>query len=115
MSFEIKNIGRDRVCRFIEQEFPSTVVRRERSDDFGEFDVNGRTFIITEPWGDNSRYLIHQEPAEPSTELDMLRSTFEKYRPAWAFSSNRTFGVVIAVFAALAACIVVAVALLSKH
>ena len=115
MSFEIKNIGRSRVCRFIEKAFPSTVVRRQKSDDFGVFDLNGRTFIVTEPWGDNSRYLFHEEPVEPSTELEMLRRAFDKYRPSWFFSGDRAFSIVIAVFAALFVCIAVTIELLSHR
>ena len=113
-SFEIKNLGRSRACRFIESTLPSTIVRRQRSDDFGVFDFNGRTFVVTEPWGDNSRYLIHQEPTEPSAELDRLKSAFEAYQPSWAFSGSRPFMIVVAVFAALLACTIVAVALLSS-
>jgi hypothetical protein len=115
VSFEIKNIGRSRACRFIKQAFPKATVRREQSEDFCAFDLNGRTFIINEPWGDNSRYLVHEESPQPSNELQMVRSAFEKYRPSWAFSGTRAFGIVLAVFAALSACLVVAFAWLSRR
>jgi hypothetical protein len=115
VSFEIRNVGRSRVCRFIEKTFLSSVVSRQRSDDFCVFDLNGRRFVISEPWGDNSRYLIHQDLPQPSTELETLRSAFEKYRPSWTFSGGRSLGIVLVVFAALFACIIVAVTLLSSH
>jgi hypothetical protein len=115
ISFEIRNVGRSRVCHFVERTFPSTAVRREHSDNFAVFDLNERTFIVTEPWGDNSRYLIHQEPVQPSTELETLRAAFEKYRSSSLFSGDRSFGIIMAVFALLFACIVVAVALLSHR
>jgi len=114
VSFEIRNVGRSRVCRLIERTLPSTVVRRQRSDDFGVLDLNGRTFVVMEPWGDNSRYLVHQEPPQPSTELETLSSAFAKYRPSWV-SGDRTFSVVVAVLVALCAVIAVAVALLSHR
>jgi hypothetical protein len=115
ISFEIRNVGRSRVCRYIERVLPSMVVNRQRSDDFGVFAMNGRTFVVTEPWGDNSRYLIHQEPPQPSMELETLKSAFEKYQPAWAFSGDRSLSIMMAIFAALFVCVVVAVALLAHR
>lgn len=112
-SFEINSIGRSRVLRFIEKAFPSAVVKRQRSEDFGEIDLNGRKFIVNEPWGDNSRYMIHQQPLEPSAELDALRSALEKYRPSWLFSGDRWFTRAILLFAVVCAAMVLAVAMLS--
>ena len=59
-------------------------MRRARSDDFCVFDWNGRTYVINEPWGDSSRYLIHQQPPQASDDLVAIRNAFEKYRPWWA-------------------------------
>jgi hypothetical protein len=101
VSFEIRNIGRSRACRFIEQAFPQATVRREQSEDFCVFDLNGRMFNINEPWGDNSRYLVHEEPPQPSSELQMLRSSFEGYRYSSALPGSRAFSILMAVFAAL--------------
>lgn len=85
VSFEISNIGRSRVCRFIDRTIPSANVNRQQSDDFCTFQLNGRRFVISEPWSDSSRYLIHEETPQPSVELETLRSAFENYRPPfWA-------------------------------
>jgi hypothetical protein len=113
MSFEIDNIGRSRALRFIESAFPSAIVKRQRSDDFGEVDLNGRKFIVSEPWGDSSRYMIHEQPLGPSAELDALRSALEKYRPSWLFSSDRWFTRVIVLIAVVLVAIVLSVAILS--
>ena len=112
-SFEIDNIGRSRVLRFIENVFPSAIVKRQRSEDFGEIDINGRRFIVNESWGDSSRYMIHQQPLEPSAELDALRSALEKYRPSWLFSGERWFTRAMVLFAVVFAAIILAVAMLS--
>jgi len=112
-SFEIPNIGRSRVLRFIENAFPSAIVKRQRSEDFAEVDLNGRKFTINEAWGDSSRYMIQQQALEPSAELDALRSALEKYRPSWFVSGDRWFMRAIILFAVVFTAIVLAVAVLS--
>ena len=112
-SFEINSIGRSRVLRFIQNAFPSASVKRQRSEDFGEVDLNGRKFIVNEAWGDSSRYMIHQQPLEPSAELEALRGALEKYRPSWLFSGDRWFTRAIVLFAIIFAAIVLVVAVLS--
>ena len=79
ISFEIRNIGRSRATRVIESTFPCAIVKRYHSDAFAEIDLNGKCFLLNEPWGDNSRYIIHQEPPGPSTELEELRHAFEQF------------------------------------
>jgi hypothetical protein len=55
VSFEIRNVGRSRACRIVRELFHSTTVRRQRADEFATFDLNGKTFVLEEPFGDNSR------------------------------------------------------------
>ena len=76
--------------------------------------MNGRTFIITEPWGDNSRYTIHQRPVEPSPELDAIREAFARYCPSPLFSGGRSFTLFLLSAAALILLLAVAVGWLSS-
>jgi hypothetical protein len=99
--------------RFIANAFPSAIVKHQRSENFGEVDLNGRKFIVNEAWGDSSRYMISQQPIEPSAELDALRSALEKYRPSWLFSGDRWFTCAIVLFTVVFAAIVFALAMLS--
>lgn len=113
ISFEIRNIGRSRAVRFIERALPSATVERQRSDDFAKIKINSRHFIINEPWGDNSRYIIHQQPPEASAELEELRRAFEQYQPSWIFSGDRPFTLVVLAAGILFAVIALTIALLS--
>lgn len=113
ISFEIRNIGRSRATRVIESAFPRANMKRSHSEVFAEIDLNGRHFVVNEPWGDNSRYIIHQQPPEPSTELDELRHAFEQYQPSWIFSGDRSFKLLMLVFGGLFILIAVVIARLS--
>ena len=85
ISFEIPNIGRTRVCRFVQSSLGCHVTRHRKSDDFADFRVGGRKFVITELWGDNSRFTVSEIPAKPSDELTTLREGFERLRRFYLF------------------------------
>lgn len=85
-SFEIPNIGRSRLCRFVRKTFGCTVTRNRRDDEFAEFRLSARNFVAWEAWGDSSRYLIHEKPgAQPSPELETLKAAFETMRRFYLF------------------------------
>jgi hypothetical protein len=49
-------------------------------DDFCEFVVDGKTFLVIEPFGDNSEYWIVAQPPEESSELAKVREAFSRHR-----------------------------------
>jgi hypothetical protein len=106
ISFEVTNIGRARARRVIERRFPSAIVKHQRGDEFAVLLLNGRTFILTEPWGDNSRYLVHEREPKSSVELEMLRCAFEDFQPSAIFSGSPFFIVFLSVAAGLIGLIV---------
>ncbi len=85
VAFEVENSGLSRrsagrVARAIPG---SHIIRRNRvfagKDEFCEFEVDGVTFVIWEPWGDNSRYWIGPSPRRWVPEIDKVRAAFEKH------------------------------------
>jgi hypothetical protein len=63
------------------------VVRKQRPfrfrarDDFCEFVVDGKTFLVIEPFGDNSKYWVVAEPPEPHCpSLAKVREAFARHR-----------------------------------
>jgi len=63
------------------------LVRKQRPfrvagpDDFCEFLVDGKTFLVIEPFGDNSQFWVVAEPPEPHCPpLGRVRDAFERYR-----------------------------------
>jgi hypothetical protein len=115
ISFEIDSIGRSRVLRFVRRAFPDAVVKRQPSENFGEVSLNGRMFIINEAWGDSSRYLIHEQPLQPSMELDAIRSTLAAYRPSLLFSVDGWFPRAVGILMVVLAVILLAVATVSER
>ncbi len=95
VSFEICNIGRSRACRVVGTLLPTTTVVPQRGDEFARFELNGRTFVLEEPFGDNSRYLIYQQPPQPSPELEQLRDAFARQRVSWFFSGDKSFRLIV--------------------
>jgi hypothetical protein len=113
VSFEIRNVGRSRACRIVQNLFPSALVERQSGDEFATFTLNGKTFVIEEPFGDNSRYLIYQQPPQPSAELEALKAAFQGHRASWFFSGDKSFRVMIgALLLAIVAITVTAIVLL---
>ena len=92
-AFEVGNsgLGRKGVCRVVETIPGAKIVRRPkflswfREEEFCEFDVDGKTFIAWEPYGDSSRYWIGPEPIEPLPQTQRVRAAFE------AFGQSRLF------------------------
>ena len=49
-------------------------------DAFCEFVVDGKTFLVIEPFGDNDRFWVVSEPPEACPQLARVRDAFEKHR-----------------------------------
>ena len=87
-AFEINNsgIGRHGVCRVIEG-IPGTRLTRKpkflswfREDSFCDFEVDGETFVVEEPFGDNSRYWIGPQPPRWLPQTERVRDAFANVR-----------------------------------
>lgn len=49
-------------------------------DNFCEFTVDGKTFLVIEPFGDNSEFWVVCEPPEECPELKKVKDAFVKHR-----------------------------------
>lgn len=59
-------------------------------DDFCEFSVEGKTFLVIEPFGDNSEFWVVAEPPEPQCPpFAKVRGAFENYRGLFGFFAGR--------------------------
>jgi hypothetical protein len=77
--------------------------RQPDRDDFCQFQIGKRTFVIWEPWGDSSRYWIGSDPAEPSAELKLLAASFASYRPFLHWSALIRLALLLVIPAAIIA------------
>ena len=91
LAFEVPNalLSRRQACAAIHDMPGAVVVRharrsfsRERdNEEFCEFKVGDETFVMWEPWGDNSRYWIGTRPPHACPELEQVRAVFRAYQP----------------------------------
>jgi hypothetical protein len=90
-AFEVANFGRHRACRFVSKIPGVRIVKRQkhfqfRADaEFCEFELNGKRFVIWEPFGDNSRFWIGPKSTMWCAEVDEVRSAFASYKAFWFF------------------------------
>ena len=83
-AFEVSNafLGRQGSLWVVRRVPGVTVTRSPRRwavsepDDFCEFDVGGVRFVVSEPFGDNSRYWVGPKPLRWVPEIDVVRETF---------------------------------------
>jgi len=55
-------------------------------DDFCEFTLDGKRFLVIEPFGDNSEFWVIAEPPEPQCfPLTKVRGAFENYHGLFGF------------------------------
>lgn len=54
-------------------------------DAFCRFRIDSTEFVIEEPYGDNSRYLICANPPSPVPELSTVREAFLRAKP-WRYA-----------------------------
>jgi hypothetical protein len=86
-AFEIENIwvGREGATAIVER-IPGVIVKRRpkkflsdfREDVFCEFELNGVTFEIEEPFGDNSRYWIGKAGGGWCPEVEIVERAFRE-------------------------------------
>ena len=89
-AFEIPNtlVGRHAIARFLGQ-IPEVHVTKWpkrfswNDDDFVHFEFRGRNYIVEEPWGDNSRYLISAEDEAGFSHMAQIQAWFKEFR-RWA-------------------------------
>lgn len=87
--FEVSNLllTRRRACRLAERVAGAMVSRRPRPfpfryfgepDDFCAFSVDGVSFLMIEPFGDNDRYWIVAEHPDPTVQplIERIRHVF---------------------------------------
>jgi hypothetical protein len=84
-AFEVSNLflTRNRACQIAASVTGAKVSKRSRvfrdSDDFCEFNIGDETFIIEEPYGDNSRFWIGPKTQSASHALPAIRAKFENH------------------------------------
>jgi hypothetical protein len=86
--FSVSNllISRHAVPRIVASIRGAEIVRKQKRfalsgrDDFCEFIVDGKTFLVIEPFGDNSEYWVVPEPAEECPQIENVRRVFEQHR-----------------------------------
>lgn len=84
-ALEIRNlfVGRWRACRVARDIPGATVIRWPRrwaldDDAFCRFTLDGVTFVIVEPFGDNSRYWVGAEPSRWVPQFAQVRDAFAR-------------------------------------
>jgi hypothetical protein len=88
-AFEVVNFGRHRACRFVSKIPGVSIVKRQKhfefnsDDEFCEFELNGKRFVVWEPFGDNSRFWIGSNPPNWCAEMDEIRNAFASYKAFW--------------------------------
>jgi len=89
--FEVSNLllSRHEAARIVEGVPGVTITRPVRrlfssepeSDEFCEFRLENLTFVLCEPFGDNSRYWVGSQTGEPSNEVERVREAFLRVSP----------------------------------
>jgi hypothetical protein len=86
-AFEVPNtlVGRRVIAKFLKR-IPGVEVTKLpklfswRDDDFVHFQYGGERYIVEEPWGDNSRYLVSTETESGFVHMAEIQSWFRAYR-----------------------------------
>jgi hypothetical protein len=84
-AFEVTNtfLSRGQACRIVEKIPGAQLVRKSRlfgnTEDFCEFTLAGETFLIEEPFGDNSRYWIGSKRPTQNSSLLQVRAAFASH------------------------------------
>lgn len=87
MGFSVSNLFLSRygIPRILARIPGARLIRSQRrlglaQEDFCQFEVAGKNFLVIETFNDSSVYEIVAVPPEPSAQLDQVRSAFEKHR-----------------------------------
>jgi len=90
-AFEVSNVflPRSIACRVAQRIPGAKLIRGPRifpsEDDFCEFEIEGVTFVLREPWGDNSRYWIGPKSEGWVPEITRVRDEFARWQPFGLF------------------------------
>jgi hypothetical protein len=84
LAFEVKNstLGRRGVCKVLARIPGCRLVRTPkflswlRETEFGQCEIEGVTFVVEEPFGDNSRYCIGPQPPRWVSQIATVRQAF---------------------------------------
>lgn len=93
IGFEVRNlfIGRNKVAKTIASIAGSEILVRPRLFDgaevFCEFRLEGENFIIEEPFGDNSRYLITHKNGVKVEQLNIVKNVFKSLNPLFGLQA----------------------------
>jgi hypothetical protein len=85
IAFEVSNLllGRRGAYKVASKVPGSRVTKRPPlfggGEEFCEFEVDGELFVISEPFGDNSRYWVGANPPQPSKAFHLVRQQFEMH------------------------------------
>jgi hypothetical protein len=85
-AFEVDNhfLTRRRACRIAASVSGAAVVKTSRlfrdSDDFCHFKIGDATYVIEEPFGDNSRYWIGPKESGRRDDLAVIRAAFAAHQ-----------------------------------
>lgn len=81
-AFEVNNflLGRKRVCSMLLKIPGVRMIRVSKSasrlDEFCEFEIEGQSFQIWEPWGDSSRFWIGPRSKHWCPQVSIVRGFF---------------------------------------
>jgi hypothetical protein len=94
-AFEVDNIflPRRTACRVARDIPGAKLIRTPRffpsEEEFCEFEIEGVSFILWQPWGDNSRYWIGPRPERWVPQLAAVRDAFARCEPFGIFARWR--------------------------
>ena len=83
-AFEVPNsfLSRKGVVKLVSKIPGASIIKRPRffswfrEDEFCKFEVDGQLFVVEEPYGDNSRFLISAEPPGWCPQLEVVIKAF---------------------------------------
>ena len=93
-AFEVSNFlfGRRHACKVVARIAGSTLIKTSRlfrdGDDFCEFEIGGEIYLVSEPFGENSRFWIGPKVPPARSNLGVIRAAFARHR--WWRSSLQT-------------------------
>ena len=86
--FRVSNLflSRHGIPKIVSRIPGAQIVRKQKRfrfsgpDDFCEFIVDGKKFLVIEPFGDNSEFWIVSEPPEECSQMKKVENAFVKHR-----------------------------------
>jgi hypothetical protein len=102
LAFEVSNLllGRRAVVRIV-RTVPGVRITKEprrwrlsNDEDFCEFELAGVRFVVSEPYGDNSRYWIGPQPPRWIVGVERVEAAFARAQPFWSGLITRAKAIV---------------------